>query len=143
VITCFACGRGIDHLAFYVPAAVAEGYFGRREDVVLCHRCPSDADRALLFGLLRQAVELEAYELEEARETPLAEFLTDDAKLILAALRSGVAETAPSLAAQAGVEERYAVEALKRMTEGDTEYPILRRPDLGPDTYEAVEGGGQ
>jgi hypothetical protein len=25
------------------------------------------------------------------------------------------------------------------MTEGDTDYPILRRFDLGPDVYEAIE----
>jgi hypothetical protein len=65
--------------------------------------------------------------------------MTDHAKLISALLRSGLAETAWTVARMAGVDEEYAVRALRRMTEGDTDYPILRRPDLGRDVYEAIE----
>jgi hypothetical protein len=42
------------------------------------------------------------------------------------------------------VEREYAERALARMADAsandpDSPYPILRRLDLGPDTYEAVE----
>jgi hypothetical protein len=67
------------------------------------------------------------------------DLMTDDAKLIAALLRSGLAHDARDVAEMAGVEEAYAIEALARMTERHTDYPILRRRDLGPDVYEAIE----
>lgn len=67
------------------------------------------------------------------------ELLTDDAKLIVVLLRDQIAHTAWWVAEQAGVDVDYAEKALARMTDGDDDYPILRRPDLGPDVYEALE----
>jgi len=69
-----------------------------------------------------------------------AALMTDDAKLIAALLREdGRPHQAWAVAGEAGVDPDYAQRALRRMTEGDTDYPILRRPDLGPDWYEAIE----
>lgn len=65
--------------------------------------------------------------------------MTDDAKLLNALLHVQRAEDARTTAERAGVDENYALDALRRMTEGDTDYPILRRPDLGPNVYEATE----
>jgi hypothetical protein len=74
----------------------------------------------------------------------LPDFITDDAKLMVALLRSGRAENADALAKAAGVDTEYAVAALRRMTElnqsgGPANYPVIHRSDLGPDWYEAVE----
>lgn len=70
------------------------------------------------------------------------DLMTNDAKLIAALLRSERAEPAWRVAEMAGVNEAYASEALARMTEGDGDYPILRRRDLGPDVYQATEDSG-
>jgi hypothetical protein len=67
------------------------------------------------------------------------DLMTDDAKLIDVLLGSGLAESAQTVAERAGVELDYTRAALRRMTEGDTDYPILRRTDLGHDWYEAIE----
>lgn len=67
------------------------------------------------------------------------DLMTDDAKLIDVLLREQVAHPAWWVAQTAGVDEDYAERALRRMTEGDSDYPILRRSDLGPDVYEAIE----
>jgi hypothetical protein len=66
-----------------------------------------------------------------------------DAKLIAALQRSGRAHPVDELAGMAGVEVAYAESALWRMTEGDTDYPIVRRPDLGPGVYEATEAAAR
>ena len=65
--------------------------------------------------------------------------MTDDAKLIDVLLRDELAHPAWWVAEKAGVERDYAEQTLRRMTEGDTDYPVLRRRDLGPDVYEATE----
>jgi hypothetical protein len=68
------------------------------------------------------------------------DLMTDDAKLLAALLRSGLAHTAWDLARMAGVSEDYAKRALARMADSDMpDYPILRRRDLGPDVYEVIE----
>jgi hypothetical protein len=71
--------------------------------------------------------------------------MTDDAKLVSALLRSGRAESAWSVARMAGVDVEYTKQALARMADhiptspDDFGWPVLRRFDLGPDVYEAVE----
>jgi hypothetical protein len=67
------------------------------------------------------------------------DMLTDDAKLLDVLLRSQLAEPAWRVGELAGVEPAEAERALARMTTGDTDYPVLRRLDLGPDWYEAIE----
>jgi hypothetical protein len=69
------------------------------------------------------------------------DFLTDDAKLIRVLMREQLAHTASYVAEAAGVDAAYAERALARMADSDTDplYPIIRRRDLGPDVYEAVE----
>jgi len=72
------------------------------------------------------------------------DFMTDDVKLVSVLLRDQLAHHAWWVAEQAGVDEDYAEEALARMADwtqdqGDPGYPILRRFDLGPDVYEAIE----
>lgn len=62
-----------------------------------------------------------------------------DAKIITVLQRSGRAHPVDEIARMAGVEVGYAESALWRMTEGDTDYPIIRRPDLGPGVYEATQ----
>ncbi len=66
-----------------------------------------------------------------------------DAKLIEAVLRFGLAAHAADFAEQADVDAEYATHALARMADSwdaDEPYPIIRRCDLGPDCYEAVDG---
>ncbi len=65
--------------------------------------------------------------------------MTDDAALVDALLRVERAEPAWKIAELADVDPDYAAEALERMTTGPADYPIFRRPDLGPDVYEAIE----
>lgn len=68
--------------------------------------------------------------------------MTDDAKLLAVLLESGLAETASSVGRDAGVDPAYAEQALARMADEinpDPPYPIVRRFDLGPDVYEAVQ----
>lgn len=64
--------------------------------------------------------------------------MTDDAKLCDVLLRSGLAESAWRVAEQAGVDQEYAERALRRMADS-SDWPILRRRDLGSDVYEAIE----
>ena len=73
--------------------------------------------------------------------------MTDDAKLIDYLVRSERAELAWRVAEATGVDVEYAEQALARMVdewwqkwpEPQLHYPIIRRWDLGPDVYEAVE----
>ena len=69
---------------------------------------------------------------------------TDDLKLIDFLLRDGLPHDAWWIAREAGVDYAYARRALRRMAawtpdDGDPAYPILARPDLGSDVYEATE----
>lgn len=72
------------------------------------------------------------------------DLMTDDAKLAVALMRSGLAQPDWWIAKEAGVDPDYAVTALARMADAippdpDHEWPILRRRDLGTHWYEAVE----
>jgi serine/threonine protein kinase HipA of HipAB toxin-antitoxin module len=70
---------------------------------------------------------------------------TDDLKLIDFLLREdGRPHDARTIAREASVDYAYAKRALRRMAawtpdDGDPAYPILARPDLGSDVYEAIE----
>lgn len=69
---------------------------------------------------------------------------TDDVKLMEALLQGEGPELAWRLAEIAGVDGAYAEEVLARMADwtpvdGDPSYPVIRRSDLGPDVYEAIE----
>ena len=71
-------------------------------------------------------------------------FMSDDAKLVDVLLRDQAAHPAWWVAEQAAVDRSYAEEALARMADwtpadGDPPYPIVRRRDLGPHHYEAIE----
>ena len=70
--------------------------------------------------------------------------MTNDGKLLTVLLSDQLAHPAWWVAEQAGVDREYAESALARMADAsandpDPPYPILRRLDLGPDTYEAIE----
>jgi hypothetical protein len=67
--------------------------------------------------------------------------MTDDAKLMSALMRSGLAHHAHDIADLAEVDREYAVQALHWMASGlaDDDYPVLARSDLGPNIYEAIE----
>ncbi len=82
--------------------------------------------------------------LKQSSEPDPNGMFTDDAKLIDALVRAQRAESAGTLAEAAGVDSTYAAEALARMADyvpdgpDDSGYPLVRRPDLGPDVYEAL-----
>ena len=65
--------------------------------------------------------------------------LTDEAKLLDVLLREQVPHPAWWVAEHAGVDPEYAEAALRRVTTANTEYPVIRRSDLGSDVYEATE----
>jgi hypothetical protein len=71
------------------------------------------------------------------------DFLTDDAKLYLYLLDSRLAHSARWVAHETGVDPAYAEKALARMADAPEEeggdWQIIRRIDLGPDCYEAIE----
>lgn len=66
---------------------------------------------------------------------------SDDVKLLDYLLRTGIANTAWWVAHETGVDPEYAEQALAEMADAtdDPPYPVVRRRDLGPDVYEAVE----
>ncbi len=106
--------------------------FGLRAQIQTVQELLDDFEDEFYAALVRRFVSV------------LPDVITDDAKLMVALLRSGRAENADVLARAAGVDTEYAVTALRRMTElnesGDpANLPVIRRTDLGPDWYEAIE----
>ncbi|UGS34242.1 hypothetical protein [Capillimicrobium parvum] len=70
----------------------------------------------------------------------LADPKTDDAKLYLALLEDGMAQSAWWVARKAGVGEHYAMRTLASWADNpNSEWQVIRRDDLGPEVYEAVE----
>jgi recombinational DNA repair protein (RecF pathway) len=63
---CARCNRALDHIAYFIPAEVAPVYLQRPEAGFLCHRCPSDSERALILEALRESAEEELWLDEEA-----------------------------------------------------------------------------
>ena len=72
--------------------------------------------------------------------------LLDDARLMSVLLGAREALSARDVGRRAGVDPDYAELALARMADDPTPlpegYPVLRRPDLGEDFYEAISGVG-
>lgn len=68
---------------------------------------------------------------------------TDDAKLLNVLAGEDLAHPAWWFAERAGVSQEYAELALARMADesgrADPPFPLVRRPDLGPDVYERTE----
>jgi hypothetical protein len=92
--------------------------------------------RSSLFGLMSELV-------EDAVAGSMSELdaLTADAKILSFLLRHGLPEPAWQVANATGLDPAYVERTLVRWADDpdDCEHPILRRRDLGPDVYEAVE----
>jgi hypothetical protein len=71
------------------------------------------------------------------------DFMTDDAKLVMALLRLGHPDTAWGLACRTGLDRVYAERALAHLAEARAmdaggDWPVRQLRHLGPDVYQAV-----